>query len=85
MKLEFDDGKHPYRFEFIFRRQFPNCIDVVAINRDRPRGGSPAHSAWLICIDEGKIKWTGGEEEFLHLTQGAKDYANKIVKLLAFV
>jgi hypothetical protein len=84
MKFEFDDGKYSHRFEFIFRRDFPDCVDVVSIDRNRPTRTVPVHSAWLIKIENGRIQWNGGEEDFLHLTQEAKDYISKIVKLLMF-
>ena len=85
MKFEFDDGNHSHKFEFIFRREFPDCVDVVSIDRDRPKRVAPVHSAWLVKIEDGQIKWYGQEEKYLNLTQEAKDYISKIVKLLAFV
>jgi hypothetical protein len=82
MKFEFDDEKHSHRFEFIFRREFPDRVDIVSFNREKFKYRTQA--AWMIEIENGQIKWNGGEEKYLHITQEAKNYISKIVKLLLF-
>lgn len=83
MKFEYSRPDGSYRYEFVFvSADHIYKTDMVDI-RSRKRG-ELGYNAWLHAIVNGEIIWRDDHEDFLHLTQDAKNYLTKLVKLKAF-
>jgi len=79
IKFDYTNVDGSYRYEFVFRSQYPGKVDIYSCD---PRTPGIAYRAWLHPIKDGKIIWR--YDDFLNISQEAKDYINKIVKLRAF-
>jgi len=83
MIFQYIEDESLYIYEFVFCNRFSKYVDV----RCRLKTGVPnCHTAWLQEINtvDNKIIWHKEADKILHLTEGAKDYINKLLKLKAF-
>lgn len=76
MKFEFDNGGE-YRYEFIFKANWLEFVEIRTYDRHSIGGNT-----WVHSIKDGQIIWR--HDDFMHLTREAKNYISKILKMKAF-
>jgi len=71
-----------YRYEFYFVREYGIAyIMIKAYDKDRSGSISTGRR-----IEDRKVLWRSeAEDKGLHLTPAAKNYVDKLVKLIAFI
>jgi len=74
--FSFYDKENNLKHTFTFRKEWPGYIDIIT---HKDIGGK----AWLHRIKDKKIIWR--YDDFMELSEEAKAYISKIVKLLVFV
>jgi hypothetical protein len=78
MKFEFEDSGGFFKYEFHFVREHPKYVDIRIYTK-----GISGPKCWLHLIENGKIIWR--HDEWMDLSQEAKDYVSHLVKLKAFM
>ena len=80
MIFDFKSQDGLYRYEFHFTRERPKYVEIrTYTNRIRMSGPK----CWLHLIKDGKIIWR--YDDWMDLTQDAKNYVSHLVKLRAFL
>ena len=72
----FYDKENNLKHTFTFRKEWPGYIDIIT---HKSYGGT----AWMHRIKDHKIIWRS--DDVLELSEEAKTYISKIVKLLVFI
>jgi hypothetical protein len=74
MKFEYKNKDGSYRYEFHFRVRWPHYVDIVSYQK-----GYLGCYAWMHQIKDRKIIWRNDNDQFLHLSDEAKEYISKII------
>ena len=77
MKFEFINPNGIHRYEFHFHAQLPEYVDIITFEK-----GYTGQKAWMHKIKDGKVQWRN--DNYLDLTEEAKEYLTKLVRLRAF-
>ena len=76
MSFTFKNKDNSLQYTFTFRKEWPSYIDIIT------HKGFGGGKAWLHQIKDKKIIWRN--DDFMELSEEAKAYISKIVKLLVF-
>jgi len=78
MIFKFKDSNGLFEYEFHFTRRHPEYVEIYTYTK-----GIVGPKCWLHLIKDRKIIWR--QDDWMDLTQEAKDYVSHLVKLRAFL